>query len=460
MNFEPFRNKMEAAGVKPAAIRAFENNYRLLTENHTGLIGEAELSPLASLPSLEGIARSTPADASLLNQCAVLKLNGGLGTSMGLEKAKSLLEVKQGQSFLDLIALQMDQLEKSVGTKIPLIMMNSFATSEDTRQWIKQHPKLGNPDDVELMQSMAPKVDAKTLAPASYPANPALEWCPSGHGDLYSALAGERIEALLRQGILYLFVSNSDNLGASLDPVLLTWFAGTGAAFAMEVTARTPSDRKGGHLAQRQDRLILRESAQCAPEDSEAFQDIERHRYFNTNNLWLRLDQLKEALDAHGGCLTLPLIRNQKTLDPRDPSSPPVYQLETAMGAAIECFPNSLAIEVPRSRFAPVKTTADLLALRSDAYVIQSDGRPELAPERGGLPPLIKLDSNYQRVDQLEAALAHGVPSLKNCSSLTLQGPMAFASGVEVIGQVTFTAPVGPARQIPAGRYENHVYEL
>jgi hypothetical protein len=137
----------------------------------------------------------------------------------------------------------------------------------------------------------------------------------------------------------------------------------------------------------------------------------------------------------------LPVITNQKTIDPRNKKCPTVYQLETAMGAAIECFSGAGAVVVPRTRFAPVKTTSDLLALRSDAYVITEDGRAMLAPERNGIPPEIDLDGDhFKLVDQLEAALADGVPSLLHCRRLTVRGPVRFSSSDRFEGDVVMEA--------------------
>lgn len=461
MGIQAFRNKMEQAGVSEPAIRAFERNYALLEKNESGLIPEASIQPASGLPTLESIAASTTPDAELLKACAVLKLNGGLGTGMGLERAKSLLPVRDGLSFLDLIARQVLHFRKTSGADLRFLLMNSFSTSADTLAALAQHAKLGDPAQLELLQNKIPKVDAATLEPAVWPQDPELEWCPPGHGDLYAVLATNGvIDRLLDEGIRYVFVSNSDNLGATLDLALLTWFAQSGAPFAMEVTARTASDRKGGHLALRDGQLLLRESAQCPEEDLGAFQDIERHRYFNTNNLWLRLDRLKGALAESGGSLALPLIRNSKTLDPRDKKSPGVYQLETAMGAAIECFPDAKAVDVPRSRFAPVKTTADLLTLRSDAYEITPDGRAALAPECGSVPPQVELDGSYKLVDQVEAALAAGVPSLKGCRSLRIDGPVTFAPGTIFEGDVEISNPGTTTRQVPAGTYRDQTIAL
>jgi len=453
---------MLAENVSEAAIRSFQGCYEQLVRNETGLIPESEIQPVDSLPLLGEIVGSRRPRPELLEQCAVLKLNGGLGTGMGLEKAKSLLEVRPGVTFLDLIVRQVLHFRKSSGSNLRFLLLNSFSTSEDTRAALARHPEIGDPNAIELLQNKVPKVDAATLEPAQWPAHPEMEWCPPGHGDLYAVLAGSgALDRLLADGVRYVFVSNSDNLGATLDPALLAWFADSGAPFAMEVTARTPSDRKGGHLAERDGRLLLRESAQCPDADLDAFQDITRHRFFNTNNLWLRLDRLKEAIESAGGFLPLPLIRNAKTVDPRDKKSPKVFQLEIAMGAAIASFPDAAAIEVPRRRFAPVKTTSDLLALRSDAYEIAEDGSVRLAPERRDVPPRIELDdANYKLVEQLEAALAEGAPSLKKCSSLKVSGPVSFSDEVILEGEVEIANSSEDRKRIPAGTHRDARIEI
>lgn len=458
MPIREFRTKMEAAGVSEPAIRAFERNYAQLAQQDSGLIPENSIQPVESLPTLAGIAAQVAPDPALLGQTAVLKLNGGLGTGMGLKRAKSLLPVRAGLTFLDLIVRQVLHFRKTSG-HMRLLTMNSFSTSADTRAALAKYPELGRPDEIELLQNNTPKVDAKTLRPVVWEKDRELEWCPPGHGDLYAVLAtGGTLERLLAEGVRYVFVSNSDNLGATLDLALLTWFAQSGAPFMMEVTARTASDRKGGHLALRPaqsgqggDQFLLRESAQCPASDLDAFQDITRHRFFNTNNLWLRLDRLRDALAASHGSLPLPLIRNQKTVDPRDKKSPAVWQLETAMGAAIECFADARAVAVPRRRFAPVKTTGDLLTLRSDAYDILPDGTVALVPELAGIPPHVELDDHCKLVDQLEAALAGGVPSLKDCRSLRVQGPVLFTSAAVFQGDVTIENPTPTPRPVPPG---------
>ena len=461
-NFTAFETKMTAAGMGDAAIRAFRRNYEALLRNETGMIPEETITSAERLPTLDRITPAGTIGAELLSQALVIKLNGGLGTSMGLQGPKSLLPVRDGVNFLDLMVRQILDLRKSSGANVRLLLMNSFSTSADTLAHLEKYRAQGLADasEVELMQNQIPKIDAATLLPVEWPADPSLEWCPPGHGDLYPALVGSGwLDRLLAEGVNYAFVSNSDNLGAILDPAILRYFAESGAPFLMEVTRRTAADRKGGHLAVRKSdgRLLLREVAQCRDDDVEAFQDIERHQYFNTNSLWLRLDLLKEQLAAGAGVLPLPMIRNNKTVDPRDKKSTPVVQLEIAMGAAIECFEGAAAIEVPRSRFAPVKTTGDLLALRSDAYEVLDDGQVRLAASRNGVPPVISLSDEYKLVDQIAAL---GVPGLIDCKTLQVAGPLKFSPGVVIRGEVQFTNSSSEVQTVQPGIYENESVDL
>jgi UDP-N-acetylglucosamine pyrophosphorylase len=461
-NFDAFEHKMTAAGMGSAPIRAFRRNYEALRRNESGLIAEQDLAPVADLKTSASLAGGAAAGADLLAHAVIIKLNGGLGTGMGLQGPKSLLAVRDGVNFLDLMVRQVLALREETGSKVRLLLMNSFSTSGATLAHLARYAAAGlaTAAEVELMQNQIPKIDAATLAPVVWPADPALEWCPPGHGDLFPALVGSGwLDRLLAEGVRYAFVSNSDNLGAILDPALLRYFADSGAPFLMEVTRRTAADRKGGHLARRKSdgRLLLREVAQCAAADLDAFQNIDRHRYFNTNSLWIRLDLLHNQLAADSGVLPLPMIRNNKTVDPRDKSSPAVIQLESAMGAAIECFDGSAAIEVPRNRFAPVKTTGDLLALRSDAYQVLANGQVRLHASRHGEPPVIHLSDAYKLVDSLESL---GVPGLIGCRSLSVRGPLRFAPEVVIEGDVEITNRGTATRVLAPGIYRDQNVEL
>jgi UTP--glucose-1-phosphate uridylyltransferase len=456
--FDAFEVKMRNAGMGEAVIAVFRRNYEALMRDETGMIGEGEIEAAEGLPVADELPDGQGGD--LLGEVAVIKLNGGLGTGMGLQGPKSLLAVRKGVNFLDLMVRQVLSLRHKSGKMVRLLLMNSFSTSEDTLGHLLRYKEEGLSDagEVELMQNMVPKIDAETMLPVEWPMDRELEWCPPGHGDLYAALVGSGwLDRLLDEGVQYAFVSNSDNLGAVLDEALLEFFAGSGAPFMMEVTRRTAADKKGGHLAVRKSdgRLLLREVAQCADEDMEEFQNIGRHRYFNTNSLWLNLTKLKKQLQADAGVLPLPMIKNRKTVDARDAGSRAVYQLEIAMGAAIECFEGALAVEVPRSRFAPVKTTADLLALRSDAYEILEDGQVRLRAERGGVPPNVMLSGEYKLVDSLDGL---GVPGLLGCDSLKVEGRHCFEDGVIIEGDVIFENKGAETKVVCAGTYKSGVY--
>ncbi|SDB80334.1 UTP--glucose-1-phosphate uridylyltransferase [Raineyella antarctica] len=450
---ERAQQKMRDAGVAENAITVFTHYYGKLAEGATGIVPESSIRPVTELPALADLlaADRTP-DTEALDRTVIIKLNGGLGTSMGMTKAKSLVPVRSGRTFLDLIVAQVMATRAEHGVRLPLILMDSFATSADTMAELAASPALRTPGvPLEFIQNQEPKLLVDDLAPVEWPADPTLEWCPPGHGDLYTALQGSGVLAqLLAAGYRYASVSNADNLGAAPSAELAAWFASTGAPFAMEVCERTRADRKGGHLAVREEdgRLVLREKAQTAEEDEEAFGDIERHRFFNTNNLWLDLQQLSDTLAERDGVLGLPLIRNRKRVDPTDRTSPEVYQIETAMGAAIEVFEGSQAIVVPRDRFLPVKTTNDLLLLRSDVYRVQEDGTLVRVDPT---PPLVQLAPGpYQLIADFEQRFPHGAPSLREAGSLTVEGDWTFGHQVTIRGDVVLP-PTDRPRTVPAG---------
>ncbi|MGA1014628.1 MAG: UTP--glucose-1-phosphate uridylyltransferase [Limisphaerales bacterium] len=457
---EAIRDGMLSKGIKEDRIAAFIQDVQRMAQGEEGLIPESSLEPVGFLPQWEAASVEKSGSSKWLDQLVTIKLNGGLGTSMGLERAKSLLPIRAGHCFLGLIAQQILHLREHSRRHPRFCLMNSFSTHQDSLDWLQREvPALRDDLPIDFLQGQVPKLDAESWLPVQWPKNPELAWCPPGHGDLYlSLLSSGMLDRLIASGAVVAFVSNADNLGAAVDLSLLDAFMEGGSTLMMEVARRTPSDRKGGHLARRQadGQLILRESAQCQEVDKEAFQDIERHAFFNTNNLWLRLDHLRDHFNRHGAHLELPLIRNFKTVDPTDPSSPKVIQLESAMGSAIQCFEETSAIEVPRSRFSPVKTTGDLLALRSDAYELTKDFRIQLHEDRQGIPPRVVLEpAHYGHLAQFEACFGQGIPSMLQCDSLLVEGPVRFESGVVLKGSVTIQNRKNETQTIEAGCYEN-----
>jgi UTP--glucose-1-phosphate uridylyltransferase len=358
---------------------------------------------------------------------------------MGLSRTKSLLKVKNHHTFLDIIARQIFAHRRKRGVNVPIVLMNSFNTEADTQEGLSSYRDLATEIPLTFLQHKFPKVFQDGFAPAIWPSDPDMEWNPPGHGDIYTALmTSGMLQRLLDAGILYAFISNSDNLGAVADETILGYFAQNNFPFMMEVADRTEADIKGGHLARLKDgRLTLRETAQCPEDETEEFQDSNVYRYFNTNTIWVNLLTLKALLEAHNNVIHLPMIRNPKTVDPKDDSTPRVYQLETAMGSAISIFDGARAIRVPRTRFAPVKKCQDLLALWSDCYVLTEDYYVIQNPRRRLDTLVVRLDSRYyKKIDQLKARFPHGAPSLLDCVSLEVYGDVVFGKGVIVKGKV------------------------
>jgi UTP--glucose-1-phosphate uridylyltransferase len=431
-----FKEKMAREGQPQIAVDIFLRYYGLLRHGRTGCIAESEIVPVAAseIHGFSDIEDLHVAGEDALPHTVVIKLNGGLGTSMGLYTAKSLIPVKNGLSFLDITALQIRDFDKRLGLRIPLIMMNSFNTEAATLEALRRYDDINTGIPFSFIQHKFPKILASNLMPVEHPQDPRLEWNPPGHGDLYAALLSSGVlGTLLDKGYRYAFISNIDNLGASLDARILGYFSKTGFPFLMEVTDRTFMDRKGGHIARLADsgQLVLREAAQCPAESIDSFMDTDRHRFFNTNNLWIRLDALRDMWDR--GALELPMIRNTKKLDARDAGSPDVIQLESAMGSAISVFGNAGALRVPRGRFAPVKNCDELLLLWSDYYDLTDDYRIVMNRRHKSIQMDVKLDPRfYGTLDRLKQRFPDGAPSLAECESLRVSGDVRFGKGVAV----------------------------
>ncbi|MCD2197382.1 UTP--glucose-1-phosphate uridylyltransferase [Actinomycetospora endophytica] len=433
---------LEKSGAHPMELAAFRRRLAQLADPGAGTLPGDELSPVDPLPRLDDLPEPDEATTrAVLDRLAVVKLNGGLGTSMGLDGPKSTLEIKPGRSFLDVIAIQTLALRRSTGARLPLLLMDSPTTRPPSLERLRGHSGLDDqPLPLDFLQGIEPKLDASTLEPVEWPADPQLEWCPPGHGDIYTALAASGIAAtLLEAGVRWCFVSNADNLGARPDPRIAAWLVEHEVPFLLEVVRGTESDRKGGHLAMRDGKLVLRESAQV-PDGDPSFGDLSRWHYFNTNNIWFDLQAITALQEADPAAPELPLIVNRKTVDPTDKSSTKVLQLETAMGAAVSTIDGAGALEVPRTRFAPVKTTDDLLVARSDLWELRDDGA--MVPHFDGVPPVVSLDkAHFGMLRDFEARFPAGAPSLIDAERLEVRGDVTFGGPVTVRGSVTVDGP-------------------
>jgi UTP--glucose-1-phosphate uridylyltransferase len=352
--------------------------------------------------------------------------------------------VRDGLSFLDIIARQVLALRQRHGVRTPLLLMDSFRTREESLAILARHPGIAVDDlPLDFLQSMEPKLRTDDLGPVEWPDDPSLEWCPPGHGDVYVALQTTGLLDTLRErGYRYAFLSNADNLGATCEGAVPAWMAREGIPYVTEVCARTRNDRKGGHLGVRKSdgRLVLRDSAMVAEGEDHFFQDTDRHPWFHANNLWVDLDVLAARLAERDGILGLPIIVNRKAVDPLRPDSTPVIQVESAMGAAVEVFDGSRALAVDRSRFRPVKTTNELLLIRSDLYRLTEDSLVESLIDHD--EPFIDLAKPYAHITGFDARFPRGVPSIRNCTSLRVEGDVTFGADVVCTGDVRVTGAV------------------
>jgi len=431
-----FIRKMQAEGIDSQTIHTFEGYYKKLISGEKGKLSKHQISTprVEDIVQYECLKDGSP---DQLKHLAVVKLNGGLGTSMGLSKAKSLLPVKDGATFLDIIARQTLKCRHKYNVELPIIFMDSYNTSSDTIDFLRKYPDLGCKElPLDFLQHKYPRIRKADFLPLDNP-NDLHNWNPPGHGDIYNSLSiisegSSLIDHLMDAGIEYIFVSNSDNLGAVVDSKILNLLKREKIDFAMEVCLRTEMDKKGGHLAISENgKLILRELAQCPDDEMSDFQNVDHYRYFNTNNLWINLVALKAKLKEYDGILPLNLIINEKKVD-----DVPCIQIETAMGSAISVFEHAKAICVPRSRFLPVKKSQDLLLLWSDGYECDEDS--VLRKKVGACETILELDNeHYGTIEQLQETCAKGIPSLYHCEWLKIVGKVRFGTDVAFAGKVS-----------------------
>ncbi|KAL6726679.1 hypothetical protein Aduo_008624 [Ancylostoma duodenale] len=412
--------------------------------------------------------------ASMLNKLVVVKLNGGLGTSMGCKGPKSVIPVRNELTFLDLTLQQIQTLNKTYGVDVPLVLMNSFNTEEDTKKVLKKYANV-KVSVHTFCQSQYPRVNRETLMPIAKSLDDAdVEcWYPPGHGNFYEAFYNSGLlDKFIADGKEYCFLSNIDNMGATVDFAILNFLLSPPAGhehpeFLMEVTNKTRADVKGGTLIQYESKLMLLEIAQVPKDYVDEFKSISKFRIFNTNNLWAKLPAIKRVVENNE--LEMEVIVNPKHLD----RGLDVIQLETAAGAAIKNFRGACGgalllvfvlngliygymivafagINVPRSRFLPVKKCSDLLLLMSNLYDIDH-GSLTLSEQRSfPTTPLVKLGSSFDKVAEFLKRF-QGIPDLLELDHLTVSGDVWFGKDVSLKGTVIIIANHGDRIDIPPG---------
>ncbi|KAF4355703.1 hypothetical protein F8388_001061 [Cannabis sativa] len=443
--------------------------------------------------SLAQISEDSEEIKKLLNKLVVLKLNGGLGTTMGCTGPKSVIEVRDGLTFLDLIVIQIEvsssfsahtarayihtnvlsrswpnsvvilqNLNSKYGCNVPLLLMNSFNTHDDTLKIVEKYSN----SSVEIHtfnQSQYPRLVVDDFSPLPSKGQTGKDgWItcfnvvtnpienaryPPGHGDVFPSLKNSgKLDALLSQGKEYVFIANSDNLGAVVDMneiEILSHLIKNKNEYCMEVTPKTLADVKGGTLISYEGRVQLLEIAQVPDEHVNEFKSIEKFKIFNTNNLWVNLKAIKRLVEADG--LKMEIIPNPKEVDGFK-----VLQLETAAGAAIKFFDNAIGVNVPRSRFLPVKATSDLLLVQSDLYTLDNGFVIRNVDRTNPANPSIELGPEFKKVGSFLSRFK-SIPSIVELDSLKVSGDVWFGSGIILKGHVSITAKPGVKLEIPDG---------
>lgn len=395
--------------------------------------------------TLAPVAEDPAETRKLLDKLVVLKLNGGLGTTMGCTGPKSVIEVRNGLTFLDLIVIQIETLNKKYGCNVPLLLMNSFNTHDDTLKIVEKYAN-SNIEIHTFNQSQYPRLVVEDFTPLPSKGNTGKDaWYPPGHGDVFPSLMNSgKLDALLSQGKEYVFVANSDNLGAVVDLKILNHLINNKNEYCMEVTPKTLADVKGGTLISYEGRVQLLEIAQVPDEHVNEFKSIEKFKIFNTNNIWVNLKAIKRLVQE--SALNMEIIPNPKEVD-----GVKVLQLETAAGAAIRFFDRAIGINVPRSRFLPVKATSDLLLVQSDLYTLSDDGYV-VRNEARKIPsnPSIELGPEFKKVGNFLSRFK-SIPSIVELDSLKVSGDVWFGASITLKGKVTITAKPGSKLEIPDG---------
>lgn len=395
---------------------------------------DKEMVPYDALPEPEDVQE-------ILSKLVVIKLNGGLGTTMGCTYPKSLVTLRNGKTFFDFVVEQIKYFNEKYSVDVPLVLMNSFNTESQMERVLQ---KVEGVRILTYNQNKFPRIYLDTLEPVPKKADdPISMWNPPGHADVYHCLKDSGLlDQFLSEGKKYIMISNIDNLGSRIDLKILNKMLQDNISYAAEVTDKTPEEWKGGMPIYYEGHLKLLETAQV-PKDH--MNDYIAISYFHANNLWVNLEKLKEALNSD--TLKIDVMKNQKVFEGKK-----IVQLESACGSAIQSFADSVAIKIPRRRFLPVKACNELLLMRSDLYIYHPNGEFLLNEKRTvkGLPA-VALGPEFQKVEDFEKRIPFP-PSIYNLQSLKVTGDVTFGKGVTLEGAIEIHAPNGAAIHVPDGK--------
>nr|CDS26761.1 UTP glucose 1 phosphate uridylyltransferase [Hymenolepis microstoma] len=398
---------------------------------------------------------------SALSKLVIFKFNGDIGKSMNFDGTKSLIKVRNDKSFLEICLQQIDDLNVKYNCDVPLVLMNSFKTDQDTEEFLKNMPKTRT-QLFTFQQNRFPRLSEETglLIPDSCQISGSRDpkWYVPGDGDVFRCLQElGLLKTYSDEGKKWIFLSDIDNLGATPDPAILCWLEeqekcdATRIDFLMEVAERTSEDKKEGTLILYNGTLKLLDLSQVSEEHVKDIVYSEQFKIVNTNSIWINIKALQNLLNTR--LLEMDLIVNRKTMK----NNTRTIQLEEFAASAISSFEKAIALKVPRKRMLSVKSISDLLLLRSDIFETNRSGLT-LSPRRKSLDlPIIKLGSRLKSIEDLQRRIP-STPSMINLSHLTLSGDIYFENNVTLKGSVKILAKNNETIVIPEGTVlENQV---
>jgi UTP--glucose-1-phosphate uridylyltransferase len=343
------RARWVAQAAKARGGNAAGNRVRGVVEPpRAGDIGELPAAGSPECLRLEAVG----ADALRRGECALCVLAGGMATRMG-GVVKALVEALPGRTFLDLRLAEQAALGARMGCKPPLWLMTSAATDQAIRETLRDRLAAGDVAVFSQYLSLRLTPDGDLfLDPDGLPS----EYAP-GHGDLPDALRESGLlDAFVARGGRVVMVANLDNLGATLDPVLLGWHLEHGAPVSCEVADKLAGDR-GGIPARVDGRPVVLEEFRLP----EGF-DAEAVRVFNTNTFFFDARSLSELRAPWS------FFRVEKRVD-----GAPVIQFERLIGE-VTTWLDTRFVRVPRagaaSRFLPAKDFEELAARRREIEAV------------------------------------------------------------------------------------------
>ncbi|KAG0582020.1 hypothetical protein KC19_3G027000 [Ceratodon purpureus] len=398
----------------------------------------------------------------LLHKLIVVKLCGTLGRSLGTTQPKSLVEIHSEQSFVDLAVQQIEVLNVKYNAKVLLVL----ATSDNTDRAVKQAVKKYSASDVDII------VFNQTEYPREvWPVTPKLGedgGYLTNNGDLFAAFSfSGKLDELLALGKEYLFISNCDNLGATVDLNMLNNLSENQCDYCMEVTPKNGTDAENGAYVSSEGNIELLEFEEVSRSQNEKSRSGDV-KVVNTNSTWVNLKAVKrlaeiEALDIY--CSSKGAGEGENiTFQLQTSSGAPLYSLQVngeifenlpiegnSDLLLVQFFDGSVAVEVPRTRFHPIRDTSDLLLFRSDLYTVREGVVCPNPLRLSDVNPTIELEGLKLRKMQYFTERLKHIPSLLELSSLRVIGDVWFGSDVILQGKVVIWAKKDERIDIPDG---------